>query len=259
MSNNGWLASKPCKKYEPIPEKEGCCHNKFMRPEKEGCCCSKSMYKALELLFDPSIKDAVLDDRFAFIGKKFLVGTPLELVPPNGSLATIGNDNTGAPMATLNSIDPCNHEYISITSSGYYYPTPYEAGSPANPYFIPNPVSNVSLCNLDAIIFDYNPSGPIGANFISNLQKLIDSKYTCHNFKNDECCCGNSVYKDIYTPYSFNGNLVNINAGWLALYQAKVLGRVGDILVLANSRSDRHRIYFVCLESVEFYGRETYI
>lgn len=256
MSNNGWLASKPCKKYEPIPEKEGCCHNKFMRPEKEGCCCSKSIYKALELLFDPSIKDAVLDDKFAFISKKFLIGTYLELVP-EGGLTIIGNDNTEAPMATLNSIDPCNHDYISITSSGYYYPTPFDTNALTNPYFIPNPVSNVSLCNLDAIIFDYDPSGAIGANFISNLQKLIDSRYTCHKFKDDECCCGNSIYKDIYKPYSFNDSLVNINAGWLALHQARVLGRVGNILVLANSI--RNRIYFVCLESVESYGRETYI
>ena len=253
MSNNGWLASKPCQKHEPCP-------GPGPKPEpgpKKGCCCNEDMRRALELLFDPTVRPAILSDQFAFIGKKFLVGTSLELVPPNCDLSTIGNDNTGAPSATLNSIDPCKSDFINITAPGYYYPIPTVAIDPPFPaaeFFIPNPVSKVSLCNLDAIIFNYNVEAV--EDFKESLKALLDKKYSCHCFRDDECCCGNGIYRDIYKPYSFTENYVNISAGWLALYQAEVLGRVGNILVLANSAEDRYRIYFICLESVGFYGTE---
>ena len=67
MSNNGWLASKPCQKHEPCP-------GPGPKPEpgpKKGCCCNEDMRRALELLFDPTVRPAILSDQFAFIGRNF--------------------------------------------------------------------------------------------------------------------------------------------------------------------------------------------
>lgn len=269
MSTNGWLSTKPCTKQTPYPCPGPCpgpkpgpgpCPEPGPKPEickSKECCCNEDMQKALKLLFDPTIRDAILSDSFAFVGKNFLVGASLELVPPVTGLPAIGNDNTSIPSATINAIDPCKSDFIGITADGFYYPVPFTAGAPVNPYFIPNPVSRVSLCNLDAIIFDYDPLAV--EDFTGSLQALLDSKYPCYSAKSDKCCCGNAIYRDIYNPYSFTGNLVNLNAGWLAVYQAEVLGRVGNVLVLANSLVDRFRIYFVCLESIGFYGTDTII
>lgn len=264
MSTNGWLATKPCTNHAPNPcpgpcPKPGPCPGSCPKPEiykSKECCCNEDMHKALKLLVNSEIMDAILNNSFAFVGKKFLVGTSLELVPPFPGLAGIGNDNTAIPDATINAIDPCKSDFISITADGFYYPVPFGAGVPGNPYFIPNPISRVSLCDLDAIIFDYDPTAV--EDFIGSLQELLDQSYPCHGLKSSNCCCGDAIYRDLYNPYSFTGNRVNLSAGWLAVYQAEVLGRVGNILVLANSLEDRFRIYFVCLESIGFYGTEPY-
>lgn len=248
MSNNSWLAPKPCEKYDPCEK-----HKHEPHPEI-GCCCKNDMKKALKLLFDPTVNPAVLSNEFAFIGKKFLVGASLELVPVGGDLTDLENDNITDPSATITSINPCQSDFINISASGFYYEVPTD--DPAT-QFIPNPISKVSLCDLDAIAFNYDNTNTNVPDFEGSLKALLGKEHPCHHFKDDTCCCGKGIYKDIYTPYSF-GTYVNISAGTLALYQAKVLGRVGNILVLASSADGVYRIYFICLESVGFYGTEIY-
>lgn len=262
MSNNSWLAPKPCQKYDPC-EKHDSCEKHDHEPHPEiGCCCKNDMKKALKLLFDPTVNPAVLSNQFAFIGKKFLVGASLELVPVGGDLTDLENDNITDPSATITSINPCQSDSINISASGFYYEVPTD--DPAT-QFIPNPISKASLCDLDAIAFNYDNTNTDVPDFEGSLKALLRKEHPCHHFeddkcccvKDDTCCCGKGIYKDIYTPYSF-GTYVNISAGTLALYQAKVLGRVGNILVLASSADGVYRIYFICLESVGFYGTEIY-
>ncbi|WP_434798643.1 CotA family spore coat protein [Terrisporobacter vanillatitrophus] len=256
MSNNGWLSPKSCQQCDPCP---GSGPGPKPKPcQKNECCCNKDIKRALELLLNPTIKDAIIYNEFAFVGEKFLIGTSLELIT---DWITEENDNTRPPNATLSSIDPCQSSFININAPGYYYPIPAEDPSP---YFIPDTISRASLCDLNAIIFNYDPEAV--EDFEASLKALLDKKYPCHNFKNNECCCGNDIFRDdecccgdgifrdINKPYSFNDNLVNITGGWLALHEAKALGKVGNILVLANTLDDINRIYFVCLESIGFYG-----
>lgn len=253
--SNSWLAPKPCQNHKPDS-----CYDSCPKPEpheKKDCCCKNDMKKALKLLLDPTIYPAVLSNQFAFISKKFLVGTSLELITDANDFPSISNDNTDTPSATLSYIDPCQCDTLDISADGYYYPIPVDPADPPDPYFIPSPVSKVSLCNLDAVIFNYDDTAV--EDFESALTELLDKNYkSCYskpsNCFDDNCCCGDTIFHDLYKTHSFNNNFINISAGWLSLYQAKVLGRVGNILVLANSLPDKYRIYFVCLESVELYN-----
>ena len=243
MSNNNWMVSKPCQdqKHEPKPcQKE----DDFCKKEDD-CCCKKDMKRALKLLFDKSIKEDVKFDQFAFIGKNFLVGTAIE----NDDDA---KDNIFGPDAKLVSLDPCNSDFININDDDVRYPIP--VNNPEDKDFNME-VRKASLCNLDAIVFDYDYSSP---HFQKKLKDLLDNKFSCHCPKDEECCCGEGIFKDIFTPFASDDVHLNFTAGWLAVEGAKVLGRVGNILVLASTEPGKRRIYFVCLESIGFYKAYIY-
>lgn len=237
MSNNGWLMSKPCQN-KPYP---GPCPEHDPKPclKKDNCCCKKDMLKALELLFDPDIKEYICFHKFSFIGKKYLVGTFLE--KDEG-----GNDNTSAPFAKLRSIDPCQSDDINIWANGFYYPIPTNYYQKYN-YFVPYPVDKASLCDLDAIQFEYYQCGGPWS-FKKRLMSLLDKKHPFKCYKNDDCCCGDTIFRNV----SFMSSNVNLTAGWLALTDAEILGRLGNILVLSDTSSNK--ISFVCVESIGFYG-----
>ncbi|MCC3670855.1 CotA family spore coat protein [Terrisporobacter mayombei] len=238
MSNNGWMVSRPCQNNEAHhcpghkPEPKPC-------QKEDDCCCKKDMLKALELLFNEKIKEYVCFHKFSFIGRKYLVGTFLEK-------DEIGHDNTAAPWAKLKSIDPCQSDYINILANGFYYPIPTTVYHKYN-YFVPYPVDKVSLCDLEAIQFEYSPCVG-GWSFKERLTSLLDKKHPFMCCKDDDCCCGDTTFRNL----SFSTNNVNLTAGWLALKNAEVLGRVGNVLVLSDTSSNK--ISFVCLESIGFYG-----
>ncbi|UEL48822.1 CotA family spore coat protein [Terrisporobacter hibernicus] len=243
MSNNSWMVSRPCERHEPHPcpkEDDCCCKKDECHCKKDECCCNKDMKRALKLLFDPSIKYDVDFDEFAFIGKNFLVGTSID----NNDDA---KDNITEPDAKLCSLDPCHSDFINIEDNDVRYPIP--AYDPEDKDFNIN-VRRASLCNLDAIVFEYDEN-PF--EFEKKLKKLLDDKYPCCCPKNEECCCGEGIFRDIFTPYASHDIKLNFTAGWLACREARVLGRVGNILVLAHKEMSEKRIYFVCLESIGFY------
>lgn len=253
MSNNNWMVSRPCKNsdLDSRPESKPCLQPK-PESKEDDCCCKKDMRKALKLLFHPLIKGAVEFNEFAFIGKNFLVGTAIEDDDDPDD-----NDNIFEPNATLACIDPCHSDFIKITGSAVRYPIPAATIGTA-PQFIMD-INRVSLCNLDAIVFQYDPTATA---FEENLKELLDNKYPypchCHYRKDEECCCGEGIFKDIIlNPYCSGDNLINFTAGWLAATEASILGRIGNILVLANTSfypaEPVSRIYFVCIESIGFY------
>ncbi|MCC3869723.1 CotA family spore coat protein [Terrisporobacter mayombei] len=234
MSNNSWMVSKPCQNQEHCPEKDEC------SCKKDECCCKKDILKALELLFNPKVKEFVCFDKFSFIGRKYLVGTFLEYFNP------YDHDNTAAPCAKLKSIDPCQSDYINIWADGFYYPIPTNYNYKYK-YFVPYPVDKASLCDLEAIQFEYYQYGS-GWSFKERLMSLLDKKRPFKCCKDNDCCCGDTTFRNL----SFTSSNVNLTAGWLALTDAEVLGRVGNILVLSDTSSNK--ISYVCLESVGFYG-----
>ena len=241
MSNNGWMVSKPSQNSESHPWSGP-------RPcsKEEDYCCEKDMRRALKLLSDPSIKDNVLFDEFAFIGKNFLVGTALESAPDD-------NDNIFDPEATLTSIDPYHCDFIKINGNSVIYPilTAYISGIEQ----FSMKVNRISLCNLDAIVFQYDPEA---TNFEDDLKELLDKESCCHCSKDEEYGYREDISGYIFNPYWSRDNFLNFTAGWLACTDAKILGSVGNILVLANTAFypavPVSRIYFVRLESIGFYS-----
>jgi len=235
MNNDGFMVSKPSQKNE-LHSWSGC-------SKEQNYCSEKDMIRALKLLSDPSIKDNVLFDEFAFIGENFLVGTALESNPDD-------NDNIFDPEATLTSIDTCGSDYIDINGKSVVYPTLVDSISDIEQLSMK--VDRVSLCNLDAIVFQYDPEA---TNFEEDLQELLDKEYC---FKDEKNGYEEDIFEFIFNPYSFGDNFLNFTAGWLACTEAKILGRVGNILVLANTAYypavPVSRIYFVYLESIGFYS-----
>lgn len=241
MSNNGWMVSKPCKNSEshPCPVPNTC-------QKEDDYSCAKYMRRALNLLFDSSIKDNVLFDEFAFIGKNFLVGTALEIDPDD-------NDNIFDPGATLTSINLYHSDFIKINDNSVIYPILTSDISGIKEFSMK--VNRISLCNLDAIVFQYDPEA---TNFEVDLQKLLDKESGCNCSKDEEYGYREDIFGYIFNPYCSRDNFLNFTAGWLACKEAKILGRVGNILVLANTAFypavPVSRIYFVCLESIGIYS-----
>ena len=226
-NKNGWKDNQP-----------ECNHEHNHNEKKEECCCKESMAKALELLSDATIKPYLTSSLFAFVGEKYLVGT-------NGLLPAVaaGSDNlnglNGTKFAGFNS---CNCDTIKLTSSAIVSPITNAAITPAS-----LTVNKVSLCDIDAIAFDYiTPAGAIP--FDTALTTLLDKYIKNCCVKCDDCCCNDGIFNDIYN--SFSPNLVTLTAGWLIVNNVKVLGKVGSVLVLSSTAGNV--IYFTCLDSVGF-------
>ena len=252
---NGKPMKKPCCKPWEDPCDDKCdkpwdkdCdkHDKHDKDKKEDSCCNCDMRDALKLLFDPSVKNDVDFDEFAFIGKNFIVGAFIE-EEPNADEDNINIDDANF-QARLVSVNNCSCDLIRIESDRVYYPVPEEKND-QNEVTFNISVAYASLCDLDAIAFNIDN----GNNFIRDFVKLLDKKHQCNDRKCNECeCkCNKGILKNLFNPFSSNAQ-VNLTAGSLALRDAKVLGRLGNILVL--SKSDKDRIYFICINSIGFLG-----
>ena len=229
-NKNGWKDNQP-----------ECNHEHKHHEKKEECCCKESMKRALELLSDPTIHPYLNPSSFGFIGKHYLVGTSLlDNVTSTDNLATL--------TATFNGFSSCNCNTIKLAStSDIFYPTPI-----ANTHTLTGFTGNhLSLCEIEAVSFQFTPTTTVTRLvFEANLTALLD-KYDpkCH-IKCDECCCNDGIFNDLYNSYS--PNIVSLTAGWLAVVNAKVLGRIGNVLVLSNTAPSVNQIYFACLDSVGF-------
>ncbi|MGL4913468.1 MAG: CotA family spore coat protein [Romboutsia sp.] len=218
-------------------------HEHKHHEKKEECCCKDSMKKALELLSDKTLKGIDFNN-FVFVGKRFIAGS-------NIREDLFANDNISNPIingVTFKGFDNCNCDLVSFTSTSHiYYPTPNNNPTDVNiPSFTAN---HMSLCNVDAVAFNYDPAKVNPDSFDDLLTLLLDEYHKKCYVKCDECCCNDGIFNAVYNPYSPN-NLINFTAGWLAVTNAKVLGKVGSVLVLSSTVSDR--IYLVCLDSIGF-------
>lgn len=254
----------------------------------EHCCCKKSMKDALELLRYDAIRPFVNFNQFAFISDFFIVGA--YLVGIDYSLPP--KDNLSGLNATFKRFSACNCDLIDISGQIYYpKPIPLtlgglvtsigtipgipelvgliEAAVPANidlgailnsilddiiDYIVAtiNPLTTVdlaSLCSLKAVAFNVAPGDY--NDFVATLGYYLDKKQykDCNcSCDCDDCCCNKGILDNLYT--SKINNQVTVVAGSLVLTGVEVLGKKNDVLVLGNSNDSR--IYFVCVDSIDY-------
>ncbi len=120
-------------------------------------------------------------------------------------------------------------------------------------------VTSVSLCQLEAVAFEAKDSGTSNkANFrcakeylqarLGNVRPKC-GECSCH-CNCDDCCCNSGIIHELLTSNA--SRTVTLTAGGLTLQEARILGAVGSILVLANEEDER--FYFVCADKVQFLG-----
>ncbi|MDK2564054.1 CotA family spore coat protein [Romboutsia sedimentorum] len=247
-NRNGWKdGNSKCncydKKEDPCySKKEEPCYceskdNKHENNKKETCCCKDSMKKSLELLTCPTVNPYVNFNQFGFIGKHLLAGAQLTAAITDG-------DNISVPDATFSGFESCSCSSLRLTpTTEVFYPVPGSASLALN-------INHASLCNIQAVAFTYNTTAITRSEFEANLIALLDDSHEKCSIKCEDCCCNEGVFNSIFN--SFSSNIVSLTGGWLALQNVKVLGRVGNVLVLSNTTTTVNMIYFVCLDSIEF-------
>lgn len=135
-------------------------------------------------------------------------------------------------------------------------------------YFTTIPyVDKASLCNLNVVAFqtryvsnqeadDTTRDKATEANFQRakeifqcNLDTECNSNTCSCKCDCDDCCCNENVIRELLG--SNCSRRVTLTAGNLTLREVMVLGRTGNVLVLANDK--KRRFYFVCADSIQFF------
>ncbi len=224
--------------------------------KKEECCCKRSMREALELLSSTTLTSDATFGRFGFIGDSYITGALL--LNLSEALALTLSDNLLLFDTMFNGFESCNCDVIRITSTNdVFYPLPtlifFQGPFTPDTARLGLTLDRISLCDTEAIVFQYIlNNGITQAKFENDLIALLDRCHEKCKFKCDECCCNDGICNTLSSA-----NTVSLTAGWLAVQNVKLLGRIGNVLVLIDqfdqfSTTDpiRGRVYFICLDSV---------
>lgn len=219
----------------------------------EGCCCKQSFRAAFQLLGDSVVSELLDFDQAAFITEDYVAGTTLEAAVGTVTPA----DNLVEPLAgSFRRLSPCSCDLLDIT--GLLYTPPATATGLT--------VTQVNLCELLAVAIDLadtvaegdlTPEEVAARNFRlvrrSIARRLNPGCETaadcCACTCSEDCCCAAGLL-DAMGGNSLNRR-VTLAAGPLLLSGVSLLGTVGNVLVLANDTDQR--IYFVCVNGVEFF------
>lgn len=227
-----------CPPQPPCPPQQQACQQQACptcQPEAQNCdCCpcGEDFRRALELVCCPQLQGLIDTASYAFITDNYILGTPLSPAPAGTAPA----DNLTAPAATyVCGGDNCE----SLTVSGTLYPTTEDGTA------LGTIVTQVALCRLDAISFDAADTGEgADANFQAVSQFLGQR---LRPQKPQECT---SLVEALVSASAVRAS--TLTAGPLVVQNSAILGRVGDVIVMANSTDDR--FYFICADKVDFMG-----
>lgn len=264
-----------------------CCHPAPCPAPKppevdEGCCCKQSFRAALSLLCDQQISSLLDFDSAAFITRSYTAGAaaacgkpkggphgrscedgdePRKPTPPPPPCPCEGSDNLGELTGSFRRFALCSCDLLDIDAKLFN-----AAGKCCD-----FTATQVSLCELDAVVIQGAAACPEG--------DLTASEVTARNFRclrrllaqrlspcgspcgenwcacscacdGRDCCCAAGLLDTLA-----RNNLsrrVSLVAGLLVLRNVMLLGTVGNVLVLANDCDNR--LYFVCVNSVQFIG-----
>ena len=228
------------------------CHDEDP-PVDEGCCCKKSFRAALELLEDEELTELLDLSRAAFLADDYVAGAAVtQRVDEEGP-----DDNLAAPLrGTLRRFAPCTCDLLDITAALYAAPdTP--TGLTAD---------QVSLCELVAVAIELKETEGeccltaenVAERNFRRVERILargldeeedeDDCNGCVCACTDDCCCAAGIKASL--AGSNLSRRVSLAAGPLLLSGVKLLGTVGNVLVLANEED--YRVYFVCVTKVEF-------
>lgn len=251
----------------------------------EGCCCKQSFRAALSLLCDERISSLLDFDAAAFITNTYTAGATLTGGKPlagtadgdatgqaGGGTGTAGkpypptkpcpggqSDNLGTLSGSFKRFAPCSCDLLDIDAELY------TAGGKGCSFT----ATQVSLCELDAVVIqaaDACPEGDLSAgevtarNFRCLRQQLAQRLNPCGDpcgqswcscaCDGRDCCCAAGLLATL--AQNNLSRRVSLAAGLLLLQNVTLLGTVGNVLVLSNDTDNR--LYFVCVNSVQFIG-----
>lgn len=220
---------QPCQTCPPQPP----CPPEQTQP-LHGCCCpcAEDFRHALELVCCPQLQGLIDTATFSFITENYVLGTPISAAPAGTTPA----DNLTAPAATyVCGGDNCE----SLTVSGALYPTTVDGAA------LGTVVTQVALCRLNAISFDAAATGDGTAANFQTISQFLGQRLRPR--KPQECT---SVAEALVSASAVRAS--TLTAGPLVVQNSAILGKVGDVLVMANSADER--FYFICADKVDFMG-----
>lgn len=180
--------------------------------------------------------------------------TPTPPCCPSGA-----SDNLGTLSGSFRRFSPCSCDLLDIEAQLYT----------AQGKDCSFTASQVSLCQLDAVVIQAASACPEGdltgpevtaRNFRCLRQRLAQRLNPCGDPCGQSCCSCACDGRDCCCAAGLLSTLaqnnlsrrVSLAAGPLLLNNVTLLGTVGNVLVLANDCDNR--LYFVCVNSVQFIG-----
>lgn len=264
-----------------------CCCHPAPEPQpqppqvEEGCCCKQSFRAALGLLCDERISSLLDFDTAAFITDGYTAGACLTGGKPHagddaqsGADAAAGkptpppqpcpcgvSDNLGPLSGSFRRFAPCSCDLLDICAEVYT----------ASGAVCGLTAAQVNLCQLDAVVIqgaaacaegDLTAGEAADRNFRKLRALLAQRLNPCGSpcgqsgsscscaCDGRDCCCAAGLLSTL--AQNNLSRRVSLTAGLLVVRGVMLLGAVGNVLVLANEASNR--LYFVCVNSVQFIG-----
>ena len=258
----------PCRRPTPQPPQAD-----------EGCCCKQSFRAALGLLCDQQISGLLDFDAAAFLTGVYTAGAaltggksaagkpephgeaPCRPDPPAPAEPNRPSDNLGRLTGSFRRFAPCTCDLLDI-DAGLYVSGETPCGFTA---------SQVSLCQLDAVVIQGAGAAAKGDLLAGEAaernfrclcgqlaQRLGPAGDVCSQepcgcscaCDGRDCCCAAGLLSTL--AQNNLSRRVSLTAGLLMLRNVTLLGAVGSVLVLCNDADNR--LYFVCVNSVQFVG-----
>lgn len=239
-----------CEGEERMPG--GCRPDPEPEPVEGGCCCKKSFRAALSLLSSDELAELLDFDLTAFLTDDYAAGAAVtETVDEEGPA-----DNLVAPLAgSFRRFAPCTCDLLDITAPLYAVPEILTGLTAAQ----------VNLCELAAVVIqqaETEAEGELSAEEVAarnfrRVRRILSRRLDPGERETETCCacaCSGDCCCDAGIKAALTGsNLsrrVSLAAGPLLLNGVTLLGTAGNVLVLANDED--YRIYFVCVNKVQF-------
>ncbi|MBQ7566237.1 MAG: hypothetical protein IJT18_03875 [Oscillospiraceae bacterium] len=195
------------------------------QPQTDGAQRSEGMVQALQMLLRSGLSGLVDFGATAFWSDTFLVGSAL--VQPTAAAAYDNLDDT--LTASFGGFTPCACEFIDVTGTLYLA---VGAGVETD-----IPVTRLALEDVDGVAFaavagDYQSARAL----MSRILHPASCRDACPPYP-DPCC------EPCDPDFPAVGRTVALVTGPVVIVGAVMLGRIGDVLVLANDTDER--FYFI--------------